>query len=46
MFLVGQAPEAAVGWGILQKGQEFRDILLEIYRDMYCNLTLKVMHSI
>ena len=46
VFLVGQASEAAVGRGVQRKGQEFGDILLGSYRDMYCNLTLKVMHDV
>ena len=29
-----------------QEGQEFGDIFLGSYRDMYCNLTLKVMHDV
>lgn len=46
MSLVGQASEAAVGRGMQQEGQEHGDILVGSYRDMYCNLTLKVTHSI
>ncbi|KAM6111500.1 LOW QUALITY PROTEIN: beta-1,3-galactosyltransferase 5-like [Phoenicopterus ruber ruber] len=41
----GPSPWPSHAWGA-QEGQEFGDILLGSYGDTYCNLTLKVMHSL
>lgn len=46
VFLVGQASGAAVGWGVQQEEQDFGNILLGRYTDMFCNITLKVIHGI
>nr|XP_009941007.1 PREDICTED: transmembrane protein 8A-like [Opisthocomus hoazin] len=46
VLLVRQASEAVVGQGVQREGQEFKDNLLGSFRDMSCNLTLKVMHGI